>query len=155
MFGTKLNLISWVIFLDCSHFCLPYGYSAQEESLNWKGGKYYHPKMIVKPIFNQKLGSLWVPNGNKIDTNNTKSTWPMQIQPWHTQRELYSIGSRWLRGGFALDLWRVALDLWCFALGQQVFLGNNMLVSPTRNRRVGGLNQRDDPTRVVLVCSRI
>ena len=35
------------------------------------------------------------------------------------------------------------------------FLDTNMLVSPTQNGRVGGLNQRDGPARVVLHFSGI
>ena len=35
------------------------------------------------------------------------------------------------------------------------FSDTNMLVSPTRNHRVGGLNQREDPTRVVSRRSEI
>ena len=33
-------------------------------------------KERIKPIFHWKLGSHLVPNANKIDTNNMKSTWP-------------------------------------------------------------------------------
>ena len=35
------------------------------------------------------------------------------------------------------------------------FLYTNMLVTPTRNGRVGGLNQHDSPAQVVLRCSGI
>ena len=41
------------------------------------------------------------------------------------------------------------------ALGPRGFLYTNMLVSLTPNCRVGGLNQRDGPTQVVLHCSGI
>ena len=44
----------------------------------------------LKPIFHRKLRSSWLPNTNEIDTNNMKCTCPLQTQPLHTQRELYS-----------------------------------------------------------------
>ena len=45
-----------------------------------------------------------------------------------------------------------------FALGVTqilAFLDTNMLVPPTRNCGVGGLSQREDPTRMVLRRSGI
>ena len=32
----------------------------------------------LKPIFHWKLCSRWLPNASESDTNNMKSTWPMQ-----------------------------------------------------------------------------
>ena len=46
----------------------------------------------------------------KFRTNNMKCTWPTwptRIEPLHTQRELYSIGSRWVFRG-----WRLAFEGW-------------------------------------------
>ena len=47
---------------------------------------------------------------------------------------------------------------WGFALGVMqilAFLHTNMLVYPMQNCGVGGLSQCEDPTRMVLCCSRI
>ena len=49
----------------------------------------------------------------------------------------------------------VRVGLMGCVLGQQCFLGTNMLVSPTRNGRVGGLSQCSGQVRVVLHCSGI
>ena len=32
----------------------------------------------LKPIFHCKLGSRWLPNANKMSTNNMKCIWPMR-----------------------------------------------------------------------------
>ena len=40
-------------------------------------------------------------------------------------------------------------------LGQGGFFDTNMLVSPTQNGHVGGLNRHDSPTRVGSRCSEI
>ena len=34
----------------------------------------------LKPIFNQKLRSRWLPNANEIDTDNMRSTWKIQTK---------------------------------------------------------------------------
>ena len=86
-------------------------------------------KKIVKPIFHRKLGSRWLPNANDIDTKHMKCTWPMQAP---TRGDPSQTIFHWL-----------TLGPWGFALGPQGFLDTNMLVSPTRNGHVGGLNQRD------------
>ena len=59
MFGTKLKLYTWAIFLDYCHFCLPNGESAQEESLNWKGGNFYHPKYVDKELNKWPISLNW------------------------------------------------------------------------------------------------
>ena len=40
-------------------------------------------------------------------------------------------------------------------MGLQAFSDTNMLGCPTRNGRIGSLNQRDRPNLVVLHCSGI
>ena len=59
------------------------------------------------------------------------------------------------RVGLALGLWGFVLGLLGFKLSPRGFLDPNMLVCPTRNGHVGGLNQCDGPTRVVSHCSGI
>ena len=72
-----------------------------------------------KPIFQQKLGSRWVPNVNEIYTKNMKYTWPTPSFCVGTQRNLYSTDWRW---GLALGLTQI-LDLasgvwrWGFGVG--------------------------------------
>ena len=54
--------------------------------------------VTLKPIFHWKLGSLWLPNANEINTKNMKCTCPMPEFCARTQRNLYSSG---LHLGFA------------------------------------------------------
>ena len=75
-----------------------------------------------------------------------KCTWPTRKFWFGTQRNLYSIGSRW---GFALGVTQILY----FALGVPqilAFLDTNMLVSPTRYCGVGGLSHGQDLTQMVL-----
>ena len=68
-----------------------------------------------------------------------------------TQRNLYSTDSRW---GFALGVARI----FKFASGVRqilALLDTNMLVSHKGNCGVGGLSQRRDPTRMVVLRSEI
>ena len=50
-------------------------------------------------MFHWKLGSLWLPNANQINTKNMKCTWPTPEFCVGTQHNLYSTG---LCLGFAL-----------------------------------------------------
>ena len=43
-----------------------------------------------KPIFHQQKRLHWVPNANKNETNNMKSTCPMHTQPFLTRHKPYS-----------------------------------------------------------------
>ena len=61
----------------------------------------------------------------------------------------------WLVLGVALGEQGFALYVWGFALGARGCLDTNMLVSATRNSCVGGIAQREYPTRVVSRCSEI
>ena len=97
----------------------------------------------INPIFHQKSHLRWVANAREQETNNMNSTCPTQIEPLHTQRELYSTGSCWVSPGFAL--------------GPPGFFDTNMLASACvwgleqcvgdLEPHVGCLDQREDPTR--------
>ena len=91
----------------------------------------------LKSIFHRKLCSRWLPNENEIDTN-MKSTWPTQTQLFRTQVTLGIISSCWAIFWLALG---IIGPRWGVALGPQEFLDTNMLVFPTQNSRVGGLDQ--------------
>ena len=60
-----------------------------------------------------------------------------------TQRNLYSTDLHW---GFALGVTQI-LGLTSGVRHIFAFLDTNMLVSPTQNSGVGGLDQRKAPTR--------
>ena len=118
--------------------------------LSWETGAVYlsiwtyHLSSVVprgvKPIFHSKLGSRWLPIANEISTNNMKCTWPMQTLG--TQRNLYSIGSRWR---FVLGVTQIL----CFALEVTqilAFLDTNMLA----DFHVGGLTQCPNASSFVL-----
>ena len=106
----------------------------------------------LRPIFHWKQGSCWVPNANKIDTNNMKSTCPV-LAPTRgvPTRPIFHYSHRGLC--WALEgqdgLAKLHVGSVRLALGQQGVLDTNMLVLPKRNRRVGVLSQYKDSTRVV------
>ena len=52
--------------------------------------------VFLKPIFNQKLGSRWLPNANEIYTKNMKCTWPTRKFCVGYPLHLYS--TDWRRG---------------------------------------------------------
>ena len=110
------------------------------------------PRLIqVKPIFNWKLGSRWLPNANEINTKNMKCTWPTPEFCVGTQRNLYSTG---LRLGFAsgktqiLGFHRVK----CKLEGSRWHQDTNMLVSPTQNSGVGGIALRQPQSQEFCVA---
>ena len=106
-------------------------------------------KLTVKPIFHWKLGSLWLPNVNEINTKNMKCTRPTSVprigDPTPPIFHLLALGvGVWGNANFSVPV-GVILAL----------LDTNMLVSSMQNCGVGGLSQREDPTRMVLHRSGI
>ena len=85
----------------------------------------------------------------------------------HTQHEMYMANANrtltyptqtifhWLALGIALGVQGFVLGVRGFALGARGILDTNMLVSATLKSCVGGIAQREAPTRVVSRCSRI
>ena len=62
----------------------------------------------LKSVFHWILRLRWVPNATKNETNNMKSTCPMQTQLWCTQRHLYSTCLHWgLVLAFALGVTQI------------------------------------------------
>ena len=54
--------------------------------------------LTLMPIFHWKMGLLWIPNANEINTKNMKCTWPTPAPRVGHPANLYSTCSRW---GFA------------------------------------------------------
>ena len=91
----------------------------------------------LKPIFHWILGLRWLPNANKMDTNNMKSTLQRENFALGTQRHLYTTCWHW---GLALGVKQMLV----FTLGVTqflAFLDTNMLLSPMQNCGGGGLSQ--------------
>ena len=101
----------------------------------------------LKPIFHKKTRLRWLSNAKEIDTNDMKCTWPTWIPNANTQRKIL----HWL----ALGPQRLVLGRQGFALGLPGILATSMLVSPTRNAHVGGLDQHEATTWRGLRCSGI
>ena len=102
--------------------------------------------VTLKTVFHWIARLRWVPNATKNKTNNMKSTWPMPAprigDPMRPIFQLLTLGVC-VRGNANFRV-RVGGN------ANFGFLDTNMLVSPMRNCGIGGLSQREDPTRVVL-----
>ena len=101
----------------------------------------------LKPIFQWKWGSRWVPNANEIYTKNMKYTCPT---PAFCPRQPIF---HWLASGFGVG----AYANFRFGVGGLAsrndnfhILDTNMLVFPTQNSGVGGIAQHQPPAPGIL-----